>query len=67
MTIHQFAKQLERGGRSPLLEAVQALRTRDLDQLRGPGEGLFTGWTVWEEGIPAQTPQTYAARPELRN
>jgi hypothetical protein len=68
MTIQQFAEQLKQtGDLPPLLEAVQALRTRDLDQLRGPREGLFAGWTVWEEDSLAQTPKADVTRLELRN
>lgn len=68
MTIHQFAKHLEQeGDLSPLLEAVQALRACELDQIRRPKEGLYAGWVVWEEEGLAQTPQTLVTRPELRN
>lgn len=69
MTIQQFAQQLEqKGSPSPLLEALQAVRACDLDQLRGPGNGLQCGWIVWEDdGGGAQTPQAYVMRPELRS
>lgn len=69
MTIQQFADQLEqKGSLPPFLEALQAVRECDLDQLRGSGNGLQCGWVVWDDGGGlAQTPQTYAMRPELRS
>lgn len=68
MTIQQFADQLQQGeDQSPLLAALQSIRSYDLDQLRDP-KGLQCGWVVWEDGGGgAETPQTYASRPELRS
>lgn len=68
MTIQQFANQLQQGeDLSPLVAALQAIRSCDLDQLREP-EGLQCGWVVWEDdGGIAETPQTYVLRPELRS
>ncbi len=69
MTIQQFAKQLQQGeDLSPLLFALQSIRSRDLDQLKD-SNGLQCGWVVWEDdgGGLAETPQAYVMRPELRS
>lgn len=66
MTIQQFANQLQQGEESPLLAALQSIRSSDLDQLREP-DGLQCGWVVWEDDGLAETPQTYVLRPELRS
>ena len=68
MTIEQFAKSLlEPKNPSPLLQALDALRSCDLDQLRNPEQLSFNGWIPWGEDTPAQNPQSYVKRPELRS
>ena len=72
MTIQHFAMRLEeKHAPSSLLQALQALRTRDLDQLRRPSpaaagwthweepqaEGLYAGWVVWEEPVQVEPGQ----------
>lgn len=47
MTIQQFAEQLKQeDGASPLLRAVQALRTLSLDQISSSVQGMY-GWFPW--------------------
>ena len=69
MDIQQFAKQLEQeAGPSQLMEALQALRTCSVDQLRDRMRGgLLLDWTPWSDDGLAQTPQIYVQRPELRS
>ena len=69
MTIEQFAKSVleQEKNTPPLLQALQALRSSDLDQIRDPGNGLLCdGWIPWGNDTPAQTPQSYVKKPELR-
>lgn len=59
MTMEQFAKSvLEQGNPSPLLQALQALRSCDLDQLRDPRNGFFCGdWIPWGTTLPSSPPR----------
>ena len=66
MTMEQFAKSmLEQENPSPLLQALQALRSRNLEQVRE--NGYFLDWTPWSGNSPAQPPQIYVMKPEIRN
>ena len=63
MEIHQFAEQLkQKANPSPLMKALEALRTCNLDQLRDHMKGeMFGAW--WQGDDLAQTPQTSVLRP----
>ena len=67
MTMEQFAQSMSTMEEkpSPLLQALQALRSCELDEIRD-SSGLFCDWIPWGDDTPAQTPQIYVKRPELR-
>lgn len=63
MNIQQFVVQLEQAADpSPLMGALQALRTFDSDLLQEDIR-LMDGWIPWGDN---ETPQAYAQKPELR-
>lgn len=60
MTIQEFSVQLEQSQEgAPLLQALQALRTCPLEQLR---EISLAGWNPWMD-----SPRAVLDQPELRN
>lgn len=60
MTMEQFAKSLsEQANPSPLLQALQDLRSWEPDQLRDE-IGYFCDWVTWP-------PLDHAVKPEILN
>ena len=69
MTIEQFAKSVMEQERNPppFAQALQALRSLELDQIQDPRNGLLCdGWIPWGIDTPAQIPELYVKKPELR-
>ena len=61
MTMEQFAKAMsQQEDLSPLLQALQNLRSRELDELRDHEIKYLCDWAVWP-------PFAYVEQPEIRN
>ncbi len=59
MDIQQFAAQLRKKDKaSQLMEALQDLQARDLDQLRDELKRL-DNWYIWPSATQDQEPQTH--------
>lgn len=63
MNIQEFARQLGREDHpSHMIQALQALRSFDLERFRGL-EAAGPEWAPWAD----EQPRSYAERPELRS